>query len=54
MGFELTIQDDPRYACKDYEKREGDWERIRGIPYAMNPAPARQHRNFGATFVQPI
>lgn len=41
----------PRYAYKDYEKWEGDWELIRGIPNAMSPAPAGQHQEFGSRFI---
>lgn len=52
MSFNLTIQDYPHYTFKDYEKWEGDWELIRGIPYAMSPAPTWQHQHFGANFIQ--
>ena len=52
MSFHLTIQDYPHYTYKDYEKWEGDWELIRGIPYAMSPAPTWQHQDFGASFIQ--
>lgn len=51
MSFELTIQDIPRYTYKDYEKWEGDWELIRGIAYAMSPAPNWKHQAFGSAFV---
>lgn len=51
MSFELTIQDIPHYTYKDYEKWEGDWELIRGIPYAMSPAPSWKHQSFGSTFI---
>jgi len=51
MSFHLTIQDYPHYTYKDYEKWEGDWELIRGIPYAMSPAPNRHHQRFGSRFV---
>ena len=51
MSFDLTIQDYPHYTYKDYEKWEGDWELIRGIPYAMSPAPTWQHQRFGSRFV---
>lgn len=51
MSFQLTIQDYPHYTYKDYEKWEGDWELIRGIPYAMSPAPNRHHQHFGSRFV---
>ena len=52
MSFHLTIQDYPHYTYKDYEKWEGEWELIRGIPYAMSPAPTWQHQDFGASFIQ--
>jgi Uma2 family endonuclease len=51
MDFELTIQDIPHYTYKDYEKWEGDWELIRGIPYAMSPAPNWKYQGFGSTFL---
>lgn len=54
MRFQLTIQDYPHYTYKDYEKWEGDWELIRGIPYAMSPAPNRHHQRFGSRFVTAV
>jgi len=39
------------YACKDYEIWAGDWELLRGIPYAMIPAPDLKHQNTGGEFV---
>ncbi|MBB1283650.1 Uma2 family endonuclease [Flavisolibacter sp. BT320] len=51
MSFNLTIEDYPRYTYKDYEIWDGDWELIRGIPYAMRPAPNRHHQRFGSQFV---
>lgn len=41
----------PHYTYKDYEKWEGDWELIRGFPYAMSPAPNRRHQFIGGQFV---
>lgn len=52
MSFNLTIQDYPHYTYKDYKRWEGDWELIRGIPYAMSPSPNWQHQDFGALFIQ--
>ena len=52
MGFDLTTQDYPNYTYKDYEKWEGDWELIRGIPYVKSPSPGWQHQDFGASFIQ--
>lgn len=51
MSFNLTTNDYPHYTYKDYEKWEGDWELIRGIPYAMSPSPRREHQNFGSKFI---
>jgi len=33
----------PRYTIKDYEKWEGDWELIEGIPYAL-ASPSLKHQ----------
>ena len=33
-----------RYSVKDYEQWEGDWELIKGVPYAMAPAPVSKHQ----------
>jgi Uma2 family endonuclease len=41
----------PQYTYRDYEKWEGDWELIRGFPYAMSPAPQRRHQYVGGQFV---
>lgn len=51
MSFNLTTNDYPHYTYKDYEKWKGDWELIRGIPYAMSPSPKREHQYFGSRFV---
>ncbi len=34
----------PHYTYSDYEKWEGNWELIDGIPYAMSPAPVPKHQ----------
>jgi hypothetical protein len=47
----LTILDIPNYTYNDYERWEGDWELIRGIPYAMSPFPDWKHQGFGSAFV---
>lgn len=52
MSFHFTIEDYPHYTYKDYEKWEGDWELIRGIPYAMAPSASWQHQDFGSDFIQ--
>jgi|GEM_PF-3417321 len=51
MGFELTINDLPRYTYQDYEKWEGDWELIKGFSYSIAPAPTWQHQSFGGKFI---
>ncbi|MRI83509.1 MAG: Uma2 family endonuclease [Nitratiruptor sp.] len=33
-----------RYTIEDYELWEGDWELIKGVPYAMAPAPVSKHQ----------
>ena len=41
----------PQYTYNDYQKWEGDWELIRGLPFAMAPAPLRRHQFVGGQFV---
>lgn len=41
----------PNYTYQDYEKWEGDWEMIYGIPYAMSPSPKRAHQQAGRNFI---
>ncbi len=38
----------PRYTYDDYKQWEGKWELIRGIPYAMSPAPVIRHQEISA------
>lgn len=40
----LTSDQLPYYVYEDYQRWEGDWELIKGIPYAMSPAPSIQHQ----------
>jgi Uma2 family endonuclease len=40
----LRIEDLPQYTYDDYMQWEGRWELIRGIPYAMTPAPTIDHQ----------
>ena len=42
----------PHYTYSDYEKWEGDWELIYGIPYAMSPSPKRTHQSTGRRFMR--
>lgn len=34
----------PHYRIGDWEKWEGKWEIVSGIPYAMAPTPSRKHQ----------
>ncbi len=34
----------PHYTYEDYEKWEGRWEVIEGVPYAMSPQPVPKHQ----------
>ncbi len=47
----VVIEDLPHYSYEDYKLWEGDWELIRGIPYAMAPAASWQHQDFGGAFI---
>ena len=47
----VVIEDLPHYSYEDYKLWEGDWELIRGIPYAMAPAASWWHQGFGSRFV---
>jgi Uma2 family endonuclease len=40
----LKIEDLPHYTYDDYAQWEGQWEIIKGIPYAMVPAPVPKHQ----------
>ena len=33
----------PRHTWEDYSRWEGDWELIRGVPFAMSPSPKVAH-----------
>jgi Uma2 family endonuclease len=43
MGI-LKKEDLPEYTYEDYQRWKGDWELIKGIPYAMGPAPVKRHQ----------
>jgi Uma2 family endonuclease len=53
MGYSsIPIDWLPQYTYKDYEKWEGDWELIFGLPYSMSPSPKRAHQDFGRRFMR--
>ena len=41
---ELKTEYLPKYKFSDYERWEGRWELINGIPYAMSPLPRPEHQ----------
>ena len=54
MTNKVVIEDLPHYSYDDYKIWEGDWELIRGIPYAMAPAASWWHQDFGGAFVEAL
>jgi len=42
----------PHYTYTDYEKWEGNWELMYGIPYALSPSPNRKHQLTGRRFMR--
>lgn len=43
----------PNYTIEDYQRWEGDWELIEGVPFAMSPPPTIRHQRVeGALFGQ--
>ena len=44
-AVELKLEDLPHYTYDDYVQWEGRWELIRGIPFAMVPAPVIRHQD---------
>ena len=41
--MDLALRYLPRYTIKDYERWEGDWELIEGVPYAL-ASPSFEHQ----------
>jgi Uma2 family endonuclease len=37
----------PNYTVEDYNRWEGDWELINGIPYSLQPSPVSRHQQLG-------
>ena len=52
MISKVVIEDLPHYSYEDYKLWKGDWELIRGIPYAMAPAASWWQQEFGGAFVE--
>lgn len=46
-----AVQILPHYYYEDWQRWEGQWELIHGIPYAMSPAPVPKHQIIAASLV---
>jgi len=44
-----SVQILPHYTFEDWQRWEGQWELIHGIPYAMSPAPVPKHQIISAS-----
>jgi Uma2 family endonuclease len=42
----------PYYTVDDWERWEGKWELIEGIPYAMSPSPVPKHQRIAGNLFQ--
>ena len=40
------------YTYEDYKQWKGDWELIKGIPFAMAPAPMRKHQSIASEIIR--
>jgi Uma2 family endonuclease len=47
----LNYKDLPHYVYEDYVQWEGRWELIKGVPYAMSPAPVKYHQRVNSRIV---
>ncbi len=43
-----------KYTYSQYKLWEGDWELIKGYPYAMSPSPKREHQKFSVKFSRAV
>jgi Uma2 family endonuclease len=44
----------PYYTFTDWERWEGDWELIEGLPFAMSPAPLPKHQRIALNVAQQL
>lgn len=44
----------PQYKIEDYQRWEGDWELIRGIPYSMSPSANKTHQDIARNILQKL
>jgi len=49
IAYQLKQSDYPKYTIKEWEKWEGYWELIKGVPFAMSPMGTIKHQQ--ASFV---
>lgn len=50
----IKIEHLPQYKVADYQRWEGDWELIRGIPYAMSPSANKIHQETALNVLRQI
>ncbi len=43
----MTARILPNYTYEDYEKWQGEWQLIDGVPFAMAPSPVKGHQKLG-------
>lgn len=43
-SLKLDYSDLPSHTIEEWERWEGDWELIEGVPYAMSPMPRMNHQ----------
>ena len=53
-SFTIESGDIPRYTYQDYKIWEGNWELIKGYPYAMSPPPNRKHQGIGKKLISAL
>ena len=44
----------PYYTIADWERWEGNWEIIEGLPFAMSPAPLPKHQRIALNAAQQL
>ncbi|HEO64709.1 MAG TPA: Uma2 family endonuclease, partial [Spirochaetes bacterium] len=51
---QIKLEDLPHYVYEDYERWEGRWELVHGIPYAMSPSPIFHHQAVSDNIIQEL
>jgi Uma2 family endonuclease len=50
----LPADELPQYTYRDYQRWEGQWELIAGVPFAMSPLPTLRHQAINGRIVQQL